>query len=166
MTEVERHAELVYAESMFEKALLGIVYSGDWLAFIKEAYVVFLPCPSLRNKPLLSLNMRTTIAIYHQLGQFLDHMDAAYTTSLKSSKPLCDPSIDSHFRSGVYLGVGMCNLILSMMPGKLMTLVELFGYKGDRKIGLELLMKAGGWVEDSDEPEIGTGESFTFFKSR
>jgi hypothetical protein len=39
MTEVERHAELVYAESMYEKAVLGIVYSGDWLAFIKEAYV-------------------------------------------------------------------------------------------------------------------------------
>jgi hypothetical protein len=64
MTPVELHAELVYAESLFEKArilnpypdaaatnsfltcvvgsgriqaLLGIVYSGDWLAFIKEA---------------------------------------------------------------------------------------------------------------------------------
>ena len=110
--------------------------------------------------------MRATIAIYRQLGQFLDHMDAAYTTSLNSSKPLCDPSINPHFRSGVYLGVGMCNIILSMMPGKLMTVVELFGYKGDRKLGLELLMKAGGWVEDSDEPEIGTGESFTFNKTR
>ena len=47
MTEVERHAELVYAESMYEKAVLGIVYSGDWLAFIKEAYVVYLTCPVL-----------------------------------------------------------------------------------------------------------------------
>ncbi|KAG6875259.1 hypothetical protein C0993_008664, partial [Termitomyces sp. T159_Od127] len=37
MTDTERHAELTYAESLFEKALLGIVYSGDWLAFIKEA---------------------------------------------------------------------------------------------------------------------------------
>ena len=110
--------------------------------------------------------MRATIAIYRQLGQFLDHMDDAYTTSLNSSKPLCDPSINSHFRSGVYLGVGMCNIILSMIPGKLMTLIELFGYKGDRKVGLELLMKAGGWVENSDEPEIGTGELFTFFRSR
>ena len=109
--------------------------------------------------------MRATIAVYRQLGQFLDHMDAAYTTSMNSSKPLYDPSIDSHFRSGVYLGVGVCNLVLSMMPGKLMILVELFGYKGDRKVGLDLLMKAGGWVEGSDEPEIGTGESFTFYKS-
>jgi hypothetical protein len=37
MTPTERHAELVYTESLFEKALLGIVYSGDWLAFVKEA---------------------------------------------------------------------------------------------------------------------------------
>ena len=42
MTDVERHAELVYAETLFAKAILGIVYSGDWLAFIKEAYVFTL----------------------------------------------------------------------------------------------------------------------------
>lgn len=42
MTDVERHAELTYAETLFEKALLGIVYSGDWLQFIKEAYVHLL----------------------------------------------------------------------------------------------------------------------------
>ena len=109
--------------------------------------------------------MRTTFAIYRQLGQYLDHVDAAYTTSLNSSKPLSDPSIDSHFRSGVYLGVGLCNLILSLMPSKLLTIVELFGYKGDRKVGLELLMKVGGWSGGSDEPEIGTGELFTVFKN-
>ena len=45
MTDVERHAELVYAESLYEKAILGIVYSGDWLAFIKEAYAFPLYLP-------------------------------------------------------------------------------------------------------------------------
>jgi Iml2/Tetratricopeptide repeat protein 39 len=37
MNPIERHAELIFAETMFEKAVLGIVYSGDWLQFIKEA---------------------------------------------------------------------------------------------------------------------------------
>jgi hypothetical protein len=37
MTAMERHAELTYVESLSEKAILGIVYSGDWLAFVKEA---------------------------------------------------------------------------------------------------------------------------------
>ncbi|KAF8070007.1 hypothetical protein FPV67DRAFT_1753952 [Lyophyllum atratum] len=189
MTDVERHAELVFAESLFEKALLGIVYSGDWLAFIKEA-----------------LNMRTTIGIYRQLGAFLDDADAAYAASLHSAsaslppssaasttpstpttpsdhsspkptstapttpttptiptpttptskttrkKPPQDPTIDAHFRSGVYLGVGMCNIILSLMPGKLATLVELFGYKGDRALGLDMLMRAGGWDDEEGGP--------------
>ncbi|KIJ64163.1 hypothetical protein HYDPIDRAFT_112092 [Hydnomerulius pinastri MD-312] len=174
MTPVERHAELVYAESLYEKSLLGIVYSGDWLAFIKEV-----------------LNMRTTMSIYRQLGRYIETADAAYaaahpasaqatsttvsseaasftsaastpTTSTPASfssspgvsdpasaiAPLEDPSIDQHFRSGVYLGVGMSNLVLSMMPGRLLAIVELFGYHGDRKEGLRLLNRAGGWGAD------------------
>ncbi|PPQ75306.1 hypothetical protein CVT24_007499 [Panaeolus cyanescens] len=130
MTDVERHAELVYAESLFEKALLGIVYSGDWLAFIKEA-----------------LNMRTTISVYRNLHAYVEYMDAVYasTHSSTQNQRLEDPSIDAHFRSGVLLGAGMCNIILSLLPGRLMQLSELFGYKGDRMKGLELLMRAGGW---------------------
>ncbi|KAH0580181.1 hypothetical protein H2248_001704 [Termitomyces sp. 'cryptogamus'] len=194
MSDGERHAELTYAESLFEKALLGIVYSGDWLAFIKEA-----------------LNMRTVFGVYRHLGAFLDEADAAYAASLLSSsssstasstpstpttttsrsslslstpptsvppspstltsiptptptptpKKPEDPTIDAHFRSGVYLGVGMCNIILSLIPGKLATLVELFGYKGDRTYGLDLLMRAGGWSTDRSESAAEPGVSTT-----
>ncbi|EIN05662.1 hypothetical protein PUNSTDRAFT_74230 [Punctularia strigosozonata HHB-11173 SS5] len=134
MTPVERHAELVFAESTFEKALLGIVYSGDWLAFIKEA-----------------LKMRTCVSIYRTLGKFIDAADAADPAGF-------DAGIDAHFRSGVYLGLGAMNLILSMMPNRLQSLVELFGYSGNRLEGLRLLEKAGGWSADSDEPAIGQAE--------
>ncbi|KAG9310772.1 hypothetical protein JVU11DRAFT_8621 [Chiua virens] len=137
MTPVERHAELVYAESLYEKSLLGIVYSGDWLAFIKEV-----------------LNMRTTISIYRQLGRYLEAADAAYAAAHADDdipdKQLEDPSIDVHFRSGVYLGVGLSHLILSLMPGRLLTIVELFGYRGDRKEGLRMLNRAGGWDAHGD----------------
>jgi len=68
---------------------------------------------------------------------------------------LPSPSIDPHFRSGVYLGLGMSHLVLSMMPGKLLALVELFGYKGDRKFGLELLERAGGWSANGRVVEKG-----------
>jgi len=98
--------------------------------------------------------MRTTVGIYRHLGQYLDAMDADATAN--GLGPI-DTSIDVHFRSGVYLGVGMCNIILSLIPGKLATLVELFGYKGDRKLGLKMLMKAGGWVKGEDEPRINAG---------
>ncbi|KAF4567143.1 hypothetical protein EYR40_006137 [Pleurotus pulmonarius] len=156
MSPTERHAELVYAESLFEKALLGIVYSGDWLAFIKEA-----------------LNMRTTISIYRKLYDYIEHVDAEYTVSHPPSSSTSpsetyttstgtqvtqDPAIDPHFRTGVYLGVGMSNIILSLMPARLASIVELFGYKGDRKWGLELLMRAGGWGPDGQEPNISAAD--------
>jgi len=51
----------------------------------------------------------------------------------------------------------MCNIILSLMPGKFATFVELFGYHGDRKAGLDLLVRAGGWDVDQEEPTVGTG---------
>ena len=37
MTIVEKHAELVYAETLLIKAVLGIVAGGDWVGLIKEA---------------------------------------------------------------------------------------------------------------------------------
>ncbi|KAL0575364.1 hypothetical protein V5O48_006615 [Marasmius crinis-equi] len=141
MTDSERHAELTYAESLFEKALLGIVYSGDWLAFIKEA-----------------LNMRTIITIYRNLYKWITTMDAEYAASHPDAPVKEDPSIDHHFRSGVYLGAGMSTLILSLLPSKLLTIVEIFGYHGERKEALEILCKAGGWTKDSNEPSINTEE--------
>ena len=96
------------------------------------------------------LNMRTAFNIYRVLGKYVEEMDAA-------AKGAEDPSIDADFRSGVYLGVGLSNLILSMMPSRLLSLIELFGYKGDRHTGLRLLYKAGGWTKDSKEPTISRG---------
>lgn len=133
MTPMERHAELVYAESLFEKALLGIVYSGDWLAFLKEA-----------------LNLKAIIGIYRGLGEFLETMDAEARARGEPE----DQSIDADFRSGVYVGVGCTHLILSFIPGKLHTIAELFGYKGDRMTALAYLYRCGGWSSDSDEPSV------------
>ncbi len=100
--------------------------------------------------------MRTTINIYRQLGKYLEAVDAEAQANGKGPE---DPSIDADFRSGVYLGVGLSNLILSLMPSRLLTIVELFGYRGDRRAGLAYLQRAGGWSKDSDVPAIGLGAS-------
>ena len=39
MTVLQRHAELLYAETLVAKALLGVILSGNWLSFLSEAYV-------------------------------------------------------------------------------------------------------------------------------
>jgi len=43
------------------------------------------------------------------------------------------------------------------MPARLATLVELFGYKGNRHLGLALLQKAGGWTKEASEPAVSQG---------
>jgi hypothetical protein len=42
-----------------------------------------------------------------------------------------------------------------MMPHRIATLVELFGYRGDRQAGLKALSRAGGWTKEGDEPGVG-----------
>lgn len=71
--------------------------------------------------------------------------DLPFPDQVPLLRPNEDPAINGHFHSGVYLDVGLSHIILSMLLGKLSTLVKLFGYKGDRKTGLQLLMCLGGW---------------------
>ena len=92
--------------------------------------------------------------MYRQLGKYIEQMDA--DAQARGEGPE-DKSIDVHFRSGVYLGVGMSHIIISLMPARLATLVELFGYKGNRHLGLALLQKAGGWTKEASEPAVTQG---------
>jgi Protein of unknown function (DUF3808) len=92
--------------------------------------------------------------IFRQLGKYIDQMDAEAQARGEGPE---DKSIDVHFRSGVYLGVGMSHIVLSLMPTRLATLVELFGYKGNRHLGLALLQRAGGWTKESSVPSVSQG---------
>jgi hypothetical protein len=100
------------------------------------------------------LNMRSTMQVYRQLGKYLEQVDAEAQARGEGPE---DKSVDVHFRSGVHLGVGLSHIILSLMPARLASLVELFGYKGDRYLGLALLQKAGGWTNESPEPSVSQG---------
>lgn len=125
MSVLERHAELVYAETLLVKAIIGIVGGGDWMGLIREAF-----------------NMRTAHGIYRTLQVFLEESD----------KDGFDEDIDMDFRSGVLLGTGTSSLMLSLLPSKVLKVAEVFGYAGDRDMALKTLMSAGGWSDDSDVP--------------
>ncbi len=100
MNDVERHAELAFQEHLLMKAVLGIMYSGDWFQFIKEA-----------------LNLRSANIAYRNMNEFLHQADVTAKGQ--------DNSIDQHFRSGVMLGVAMNSLILSLLPNRVLA-VRLF----------------------------------------
>lgn len=46
---------------------------------------------------------------------------------------------DTRLRGAVYFGYGLMNIVLSLIPPKLMKLANLFGFRGDRRLGLEAL---------------------------
>ncbi|GAA6018293.1 hypothetical protein JCM11491_005144 [Sporobolomyces phaffii] len=131
MTLVQRHAELIFAECTLLKAVLGIIYSGDFIAFLKEA-----------------LNMRNAYAIYRTLAAYVEAADASYF-----GEGTEDPAIDEDFRSGVRLGNGMISLILSLLPSTVLKIMSVFGFSGDREWALSTLMAAGGWEAGRKDPK-------------
>ncbi|KAK0526742.1 hypothetical protein OC834_004696 [Tilletia horrida] len=140
MTKVQRHAELVFAESLLLKAITGIVYSGDVFAFVSEA-----------------LNLRNAYGIYRSFEKYLDWADQKH---MQGTGLAHDPTIDADFRSGVYLGVGLIGVILGLLPSKLLKIMDVFGYGGNTAVGLETLALAGKWSPDPKrvKPEIGMAE--------
>ncbi|CAD6884370.1 unnamed protein product [Tilletia controversa] len=136
MTKVQRHAELVYAESLLLKAITGIVYSGDIFAFVSEA-----------------LNMRNAYGIFRSLDKYLDWADQKH---MQGTGLAHDPTIDADFRSGVYLGNGLIGVILGLLPSKLLKIMDVFGYGGNTMVGLDILSQAGKWSPDPKrtKPEI------------
>ena len=46
---------------------------------------------------------------------------------------------DSRLRGAVYFGYGLMNIIVSLIPPKLMKLANLFGFHGNRRVGLQAL---------------------------
>lgn len=148
MTLVQRHAELVYAECLLLKAVVGIIYSGDvrfvrlvssrasrtdiamqFIAFVKEA-----------------LHLRNAYAIYRTLKRYVEQMDEEHGGE--------DPSVDQDFRSGVCLGNGAISLILSLLPSSVLKITEVFGFAGDREYALSALMLPGQWKPKVPEPGI------------
>ncbi|SOV04327.1 uncharacterized protein UDID_02344 [Ustilago sp. UG-2017a] len=126
MDEVQRHAELVYAEAVLLKAVLGIAYAGDFFAFVSEA-----------------LNMRNAYGIYRSLQKYVDWAEG------KGEK------LDEDFKSGVYLGNGLISMILGLVPGKVLKIMEVFGYTGDTAWAMKTLSKAGQWSDDPRQTKPG-----------
>ncbi|KAJ2725776.1 hypothetical protein GGI07_000983 [Coemansia sp. Benny D115] len=121
MTATQRHAELVHAEAYLLRAMLNVAIGDGILSVLKEGW-----------------HVRSAYATYRNCYTFIQHAHSKGEV------------IDDHFVSGTYFGMGVFNLILSMLPSKLLRFVELVGFSADRKLGLELLCIAAGWRSDPE----------------
>ena len=142
MTVLERHAELVFAETSLMKAVLAIVSGGDWMGLIKEAYV---SCSKDIDFP--SLNMRTAHSIYRSLDAFL----------VQADRSGFDQSIDNDFRSGVVLGTGMSSLMLSLLPGKVLRVSNSCDCRVDAILGCRDVRLRGGSQDGLEGPHVSRG---------
>ena len=87
-----------------------------------------------------SLAIRQSFNIYKTCYKFL------LTIFEKNGhQGLIDAGVDNHFVTSVYLGMGGFNLILSILPAKLLRLFEIIGFGGNRDFGLECLCLGAGW---------------------
>lgn len=109
LSEVEMHAELCYAESLLQRALLSFIQDDSLGAFVKGA-----------------LRIRQCYNSYQECQRLLDATDWADK----------DPALRLHFHSGVCMGLGTFNLLIASLPARVLRLLEFVGFTGDKRLGL------------------------------
>ncbi|XP_047123954.1 tetratricopeptide repeat protein 39B isoform X1 [Hydra vulgaris] len=111
---IELHAELCYAECLLEEALLTFLQDENLISFVKGG-----------------LKIRNAYQLYRCCLIALEQNPF----SLKGSSTRAD------FESGVEMGMGTFNLLLSLLPPRVLKLLEWVGFSGDKEQGLFLLDK-------------------------
>lgn len=106
----EVHAELCYAESLLLKSMLTFVEDETLVSFVKAG-----------------LKIRTCFLSYKEC-----------LTILKNRKWGNDVH-KVHFESGVRMGIGAFNLMISLLPGRIIKLLEFIGFSGEKEYGLSEL---------------------------
>jgi tetratricopeptide (TPR) repeat protein len=112
MDKLQRHAELVFAEAYLLKALISIINNESIMTAMKEV-----------------INIRASHSIYKQCLKWIEKKELEKEYHL----------IDSDFASGVFFGMGLFNMILSLLPSRAIAFLELVGFSASRKKGLSLL---------------------------
>jgi len=113
-TEMEIHAELVYAECLLLKAMLTVCEDETLVSFVKAG-----------------LKVRQCYISFRTCWEILESRNWSD----------CGDKFKSHFEGGVQLGVGTFNLVMSLLPPRITKLLQFIGFTGSRSIGMSQLMK-------------------------
>lgn len=110
-TDEEIHAELINAESLLLTALISFLADQSILCFVKGAF-----------------RIRSCYQRYKECIYILENK--TNWSSLEAKK---------HFESGVRMGHGIFNLLMSYLPRRILRLLEYVGFSGNRTIGVDEL---------------------------
>ncbi|XP_053549467.1 tetratricopeptide repeat protein 39A [Bombina bombina] len=111
-TEEEIHAEVCYAECLLQRAALTFLQDENMVSFIKGG-----------------IKVRNSYQTYKELH------------SLQQNANYAKGESHCHFEGGVKLGVGAFNLTLSMLPTRILRLLEFVGFSGNKDYGLTQLQE-------------------------
>ncbi|KAM4721790.1 tetratricopeptide repeat protein 39A [Rhinophrynus dorsalis] len=111
-TEEEIHAEVCYAECLLQRAALTFLQDENMVSFIKGG-----------------IKVRNSYQTYKELH------------SLQQCSNYVKGESHCHFEGGVKLGVGAFNLTLSMLPTRILRLLEFVGFSGNKDYGLTQLQE-------------------------
>uniref|UniRef100_A0A8D3DFT9 Tetratricopeptide repeat protein 39B n=1 Tax=Scophthalmus maximus TaxID=52904 RepID=A0A8D3DFT9_SCOMX len=139
LQEEEMHAEICYAECLLQKATLTFVQNKVLLKLYQRlnAVVFEIVCPELPDvldENMISfikggIKIRTSYQIYKECQNVLNvNQDLAGQSDLFRQ-----------FEGGVKLGIGSFNLMLSLLPQRILRLLEFIGFSGNRDFGLSQL---------------------------
>ncbi|KAM9329017.1 tetratricopeptide repeat protein 39B-like [Gastrophryne carolinensis] len=109
LSEEEMHAELCYAECLLQKAVLTFVQDENMISFIKGG-----------------LKIRTSYRIYKECHQILS----------ATSQDIISSDTYYQYEGGVKMGIGSFNLMISLLPSRILKLLEFIGFSGNRELGL------------------------------
>ncbi|KAF6024743.1 hypothetical protein EB796_016951 [Bugula neritina] len=109
-TDIEVHAELVFAETLLLRAVLSFVQDENLMSFLKGA-----------------LKIKHCYQSYKECRKIAESRDKATLSDYE------------HFSSGVNMGIGAFNLMISQLPARVLKLLEFVGFSGNRSLGLSEL---------------------------
>lgn len=113
-TDDEIHAELVNAESLLLLALISFLSDQSIICLVKGAF-----------------RIRTC---YQRYKELLFIMETRTNWSSEEAR--------KHFESGVRMGHGIFNLLMSYLPRRVLRFLEYVGFSGNRTVGVDELDKS------------------------
>lgn len=116
LTDEELHAELCYAQVLLVKAILAFFSDDNFASFIKGA-----------------LSIRTCYHTYRYCERLMNEPSIWRSRS---------EQIRAQFESGTRMGIGVFSLMISCLPSKVLRLLEVVGFTGDKQAGMADICQA------------------------
>lgn len=120
MSVAQLNMELIHAEAIMLRAGINIANDETFMSVVKGG-----------------LQMRSSFQAYKGLHDLLQQTTPA----------TCPAAYDVNMRTGILLGTGGFNMMLSLLPSKILKVLEFLGMPSSRSLGLSLL-EQGASIED------------------